>query len=47
MCLVEYNLGDRVEHFVQQAQGLAAMTRGEDIMFTMGTDFTYSNAFPW
>ena len=47
VCLVETNVGDRVEHFVQQAQGLNGFTRGNDVMFTMGTDFTYSNALLW
>lgn len=37
----------RVEQFVQDCQHLANMTNGNDIMLTMGTDFTYSNAWPW
>lgn len=47
VCLTEYNVEQRVEAFVQQCRWLASVTRGNDIMLTMGTDFTYSNAHVW
>ena len=37
----------RVDDFVFQCQSIANVTRGEDIMLTMGTDFEYANAHVW
>ncbi|KAK9786492.1 hypothetical protein WJX73_000911 [Symbiochloris irregularis] len=47
VCLEEINVDERVEQFVQACKRLGNMTRGNDIMIPMGTDFTYSNAWPW
>lgn len=43
----ENNVNKVVQNFVTQCMSLAAVTRGNDIMLTMGTDFTYANAFLW
>ena len=43
----ESNVDKLVANFVTQCMSLAAVTRGNDIMLTMGTDFTYANAFLW
>ena len=45
--LAEYNVEERVELFVQRCRELVNVTRGRDIMLTMGSDFTYSNAHVW
>ena len=42
-----YNVEDRVAEFVARCEELAAMTRGDDIMFTMGSDFHYAAAEAW
>ncbi|KAK9842267.1 hypothetical protein WJX81_003590 [Elliptochloris bilobata] len=47
VCLDEYNVEDRIDDFVRTCRELANVTRGSDIMLTMGTDFQYSNAFVW
>jgi alpha-mannosidase len=47
VCLTEMNVNERVEAFVRACKGLGNITRGDDIMLTMGTDFTYSNAHVW
>ncbi len=47
MCLDEYNVAARMDDFVKACRELANVTRGNDIMLTMGTDFQYSNAFVW
>ena len=47
ICLEEVNVHERLEQFIKACQGLANVTYGNDIMLTMGTDFTYSNAWPW
>ena len=44
---METNVASRVDDFVHAARDLANVTRGNDIMFTMGTDFTYANAITW
>lgn len=36
-----------MQEFVEACQKLSNVTYGNDIMLTMGTDFTYSNAFVW
>ena len=36
-----------IDKFITECQGISNVTRGDDIMLTMGTDFTYSNAFTW
>lgn len=46
-CLTENNVAERVDKFVEQAFLLSNVTRGNDVMFTMGTDFTYANAHVW
>jgi alpha-mannosidase len=45
--LKEYNVEERVNTFVQRCYDLANVTRGNDIMLTMGSDFHYSNAHVW
>ena len=45
--LEENNVDRRIEEFVKACQKLSNVTYGNDIMLTMGTDFTYSNAFVW
>ena len=45
--LEEYNVDSRVEDFVAACLALSNVTYGDDIMLTMGTDFTFSNAFVW
>ncbi len=42
-----FNVDERVELFVKRCYELAAVTRGDDIMFTMGSDFHYSAAEAW
>lgn len=42
-----YNVPERVASFIQRCEDLAAVTRGADIMFTMGSDFHYSAASSW
>ena len=46
-CLEEMNVDQRVDAFVLECQKIANETRGNDIMLTMGTDFTYVNAWTW
>ena len=46
-CLEEMNVDQRVDAFVLECQKIANETRGNDIMLTMGTDFTYTNAWTW
>ena len=43
----ESNVARLVQQFVSACQALSAVTRGNDVMLTMGTDFTYANAFIW
>jgi len=45
--LEEYNVEERVNTFVQRCYDLANVTRGKDIMLTMGSDFHYANAHVW
>jgi len=45
--LEECNVDSRIEEFVEACRKLSNVTYGNDIMLTMGTDFTYSNAFVW
>ena len=45
--LSTYNVPARVDQAVAAAQAQAAMTRGEHIMWTMGSDFNYMNADVW
>ena len=47
VCLDEYNVEQRIDAFVRACEEMANVTRGNDIMLTMGTDFQYSNAFVW
>lgn len=42
-----FNVDERVDLFVKRCHELAAVTRGDDIMFTMGSDFHYSSAEAW
>ena len=39
-----YPTAHRVDAFVEQCRQLANVTRGPDIMFTMGSDFQFQNA---
>lgn len=45
--LFGYNVPQRVSEFIQRCEELAAITRGPDIMLTMGSDFHYSAAASW
>lgn len=45
--LEDYNVKSRVEDFVKAAKQQGAETRGKHVMFTMGSDFQYSNALSW
>ena len=45
--LKEYNVRERVDTFVQRCYDLANVTKGRDIMLTMGSDFHYANAHVW
>ena len=42
-----YNVPEKVLEFISRCEELAAVTSGEDIMFTMGSDFHYSAAHAW
>ena len=42
-----YNVPERVEDFVSRCYEIWNVTRGRDIMLTMGSDFHYSNAHAW
>ncbi|GAB4821252.1 hypothetical protein N2152v2_008298 [Parachlorella kessleri] len=42
--LAEYNVQERVDSFVARCKEIANVTRGNDIIVTMGSDFWYSNA---
>ena len=45
--LTEYNVDSRVEDFVNVIMDQATVTRGDDIMILMGTDFMWANAHVW
>lgn len=45
--LKEYNVDERVEDFVRYARALANVTRGDDVVVTMGSDFNYGQANWW
>ena len=45
--MMGYNMEQRVEEFVKAYEVISNVTRGNDIMLPMGTDFTYSNAHYW
>jgi len=45
--LESYNVKSRVEGFVKFAQWQASHTRGNNILFTMGSDFNYEAAEEW
>lgn len=45
--LSTYNLASRVGDFIARATEQANMTRGEHIMWTMGSDFNYDRAETW
>eukprot|EP01127_Copromyxa_protea_P013827 TRINITY_DN3754_c0_g1_i1.p1 TRINITY_DN3754_c0_g1~~TRINITY_DN3754_c0_g1_i1.p1 ORF type:complete len:973 (-),score=199.97 TRINITY_DN3754_c0_g1_i1:23-2626(-) len=45
--LTDYNVDSRVEDFVQASLDQFSANRGNDIMFTLGSDFQYSNAYTW
>jgi len=42
-----YNVQDRVNDFVKRCDAISSVTKGNDIMLTMGSDFHYSNAHSW
>ncbi|KAI8100833.1 hypothetical protein M9434_005218 [Picochlorum sp. BPE23] len=42
-----YNVPEKVLEFISRCEELAAVTSGDDIMFTMGSDFHYSAAHAW
>lgn len=46
-CLMDYNVQQRVDEFVKACEDISNVTRGNDIMLPMGTDFTYANAHYW
>jgi hypothetical protein len=49
----EYNVQDRLNQFMDECDKRFNVSQGNDItgandiMLTMGTDFTYANAFVW
>jgi hypothetical protein len=46
--LSTYNAESRVNDFVEKAQWQANHTRGENVLFTMGSDFNYgSDGINW
>eukprot|EP00927_Polykrikos_kofoidii_P010586 TRINITY_DN14462_c0_g1_i1.p1 TRINITY_DN14462_c0_g1~~TRINITY_DN14462_c0_g1_i1.p1 ORF type:complete len:1029 (-),score=189.34 TRINITY_DN14462_c0_g1_i1:76-3162(-) len=45
--LENYNVPSRVNDFVTQAKWQASVTRGNHIMWTMGSDFQYEDAREW
>ena len=45
--LETYNLPARIEAAIKQAEIQSNMTRGENIMWTMGSDFNYEQAETW
>lgn len=45
--LEDYNVDSRIDEFVKAAEDLAKMTRGNNIMFTMGSDFNFEPAYRW
>ena len=45
--LSTYNAPARVADFIAQALSQAKETRGEHIMWTMGSDFTYEGSEQW
>ncbi|CAK9083304.1 unnamed protein product [Durusdinium trenchii] len=45
--LEDYNVKSRVDGFVAAALAQANMTRGKNIMMTMGSDFQYEDALTW
>ena len=45
--LEDYNVKSRVDDFVKAALAQAAHTVGDDIMWTLGSDFMYENANLW
>ena len=45
--LHDYNVPERVETFVQAALSQGSQTKGNHIMFTMGSDFQYEAASEW
>jgi len=45
--LEDYNVKSRVDEFVAAALNQANMTRGNNIMMTMGSDFQYEDAATW
>ncbi len=44
---MDYNVQQRVDEFVKACEDISNVTRGNDIMLPMGTDFTYANAHYW
>jgi hypothetical protein len=40
----EYNLQQRIDLFVAQAQAWSKLLRGNDVLFMMGSDFEFANA---
>eukprot|EP01012_Entosiphon_sulcatum_P033578 TRINITY_DN4250_c0_g1_i1.p1 TRINITY_DN4250_c0_g1~~TRINITY_DN4250_c0_g1_i1.p1 ORF type:complete len:989 (-),score=171.07 TRINITY_DN4250_c0_g1_i1:1004-3946(-) len=45
--LEDYNVKERVDAFVDVSKATAQVIRGNNIMFTMGSDFEYNNAHHW
>jgi len=45
--LDDYNVDQRVDDFVKAAQEQAKIFQGEDLMWTMGSDFNYEAAHEW
>jgi alpha-mannosidase len=45
--LEDYNVDERVDAFVDQAQQYSDVIRGNDILFLMGSDFQWENANIW
>ena len=45
--LADYNVDERVSGFVDAALSQGAQTKGNHVMFTMGSDFNYEAAAEW
>lgn len=45
--LETYNVQARLDQFVQKVWEQSNMTRGNHVMWTMGSDFNYEDAQPW
>lgn len=45
--MIDFNIPQRVQEFLNQISYQAAFTLGNELMITMGSDFQYENAREW